>query len=46
MTTDMKALETLHLDGSALPEVPFIPYSEDVKIKLLRIDRAHRASSA
>jgi quercetin dioxygenase-like cupin family protein len=40
MTTDMKALETLHLDSSALPEVPFIPYSEDVKIKLLRIDRA------
>ena len=40
MTTDMKAAETLHLDSSALPEVPFIPYSEDVKIKLLRIDRA------
>jgi quercetin dioxygenase-like cupin family protein len=40
MTTQMTALETKHLETSDLPEVPFIPYSEDVKIKLLRIDRA------
>ena len=40
MSTELKALETLHLDTSALPEVPFIPYSEHVTIKLLRIDRA------
>jgi 2,4'-dihydroxyacetophenone dioxygenase len=40
LSTDLTALETLHLDASSLPEVPFIPYSEDVKIKLLRIDRA------
>ena len=40
MSTDLTALETLHLDTSDLPEVPFIPYSEHVTIKLLRIDRA------
>ena len=40
MSTDLTALETLHLDTSGLPEVPFIPYSEHVTIKLLRIDRA------
>jgi quercetin dioxygenase-like cupin family protein len=40
LSTDLTALETLHLDASSLPEVPFIPYSEDVTIKLLRIDRA------
>jgi quercetin dioxygenase-like cupin family protein len=40
MSTDPTALETLHLDSAALPEVPFIPYSEHVTIKLLRIDRA------
>ncbi len=40
MSTDLTALETLHLDSSTLPEVPFIPYSEHVTIKLLRIDRA------
>lgn len=40
MSTDLTALETRHLDGSGLPEVPFIPYSEHVTIKLLRIDRA------
>jgi quercetin dioxygenase-like cupin family protein len=40
MSTDLTALETLHLDTSDLPEVPFIPYSEHVKIKLLRVDRA------
>ncbi len=40
MSIDMTALETRHLDGDALPEVPFIPYSEHVTIKLLRVDRA------
>lgn len=40
MSTDLTALETLHLDGATLPEVPFLPYSEHVTIKLLRIDRA------
>ena len=40
MSTDLTALETRHLDTSDLPEVPFIPYSEHVTIKLLRIDRA------
>ncbi len=40
MPTSPTALETLHLDGSSLPDVPFIPYSEHVTIKLLRIDRA------
>jgi 2,4'-dihydroxyacetophenone dioxygenase len=40
MSIDLTALETRHLDTSALPEVPFIPYSEHVTIKLLRIDRA------
>jgi 2,4'-dihydroxyacetophenone dioxygenase len=40
MITNLTALETLYLDPSALPEVPFIPYSEHVTIKLLRIDRA------
>jgi 2,4'-dihydroxyacetophenone dioxygenase len=40
MTTEVSALETMHLDTEGLPEVPFIPYSEHVTIKLLRIDRA------
>jgi quercetin dioxygenase-like cupin family protein len=34
----MTTLETLHRGGSDLPDVPFTPYSEDVKIKLLRVD--------
>ncbi len=40
MSSDLTALETRHLDTLALPEVPFLPYSEHVTIKLLRIDRA------
>lgn len=40
MSPDLTAFETRHLDTSELPEVPFIPYSEHVTIKLLRIDRA------
>src|SRR5262249_7771199 len=40
MTPSLTALETLHLDGTSLPEFPLVPFSEDVKIKLLRIDRA------
>ena len=40
MSPDLTAFETRHLDTSGLPEVPFIPYSEHVTIKLLRIDRA------
>ncbi len=40
MSIDMSALETQHLEGAGLPEVPFMPYSEHVKIKLLRVDRA------
>ena len=39
-TAQMTALETRHLDTDDLPDVPFTPYSEDVTIKLLRIDRA------
>ena len=30
--------ETLHRSGADVPAVPFTPYSEDVKIKLLRVD--------
>jgi quercetin dioxygenase-like cupin family protein len=40
VTPEMTALETMHLDTAELPEVPFTPYSEEVTIKLLRIDRA------
>src|SRR5688500_17918101 len=36
--TAMTALETLYERGAESPEVPFTPYSEDVKIKLLRVD--------
>jgi quercetin dioxygenase-like cupin family protein len=32
------ALETLHRSATDVPAVPFIPYSEDVLIKLLRVD--------
>ena len=34
----VSAFETMHRSGADLPDVPFIPYSEDVKIKLLRVD--------
>jgi quercetin dioxygenase-like cupin family protein len=40
MSVDLTALETRHLDGGELPEFPLIPYSEEVMIKLLRVDRA------
>jgi hypothetical protein len=32
------AYETLHRRGADLPAVPFVPYSEDVTVKLLRVD--------
>jgi 2,4'-dihydroxyacetophenone dioxygenase len=32
------AYETLYRSGADVPAVPFTPYSEDVKIKLLRVD--------
>ena len=32
------AYETLYRSGADVPAVPFTPYSEDVKIKLLRAD--------
>jgi hypothetical protein len=44
MSADLTALETLHRDAAALPEVPFLPYSEQVTIKLLRVDRASTAT--
>jgi hypothetical protein len=34
----LTALDTLHRSGADVPAVPFTPYSEDVKIKLLRVD--------
>jgi 2,4'-dihydroxyacetophenone dioxygenase len=34
----LTAYETLHHSGADLPAVPFTPYSEDVTIKLLRVD--------
>ena len=34
----MTAYETLHRSGADLPAVPFVPYSEDVTLKLLRVD--------
>jgi 2,4'-dihydroxyacetophenone dioxygenase len=34
----LSTYEALHRSGADLPEVPFTPYSEDVKIKLLRVD--------
>jgi 2,4'-dihydroxyacetophenone dioxygenase len=36
--TALTALETLYESGAETPEVPFTPYNEDVKIKLLRVD--------
>jgi 2,4'-dihydroxyacetophenone dioxygenase len=36
--TVITAYETLHRSGADVPAVPFTPYSEDVKIKLLRAD--------
>jgi 2,4'-dihydroxyacetophenone dioxygenase len=36
--TALTAFETLHASGTETPEVPFTPYNEDVKIKLLRVD--------
>ena len=36
--TVVTAFETLHRSGADVPAVPFTPYSEDVKIKLLRVD--------
>ena len=36
--TPLTAYETLHRSGADLPAVPFTPYSQDVKIKLLRVD--------
>jgi len=32
------AYDTLHRSGADLPAVPFTPYSQDVTIKLLRVD--------
>src|SRR4051812_23679298 len=32
------AYDTLHRSGADLPAVPFVPYSEDVTLKLLRVD--------
>lgn len=34
----LSAFETLHRSGDDVPAVPFTPYSEDVLIKLLRVD--------
>ena len=36
--TALTAFETLFESGADAPEVPFTPYNEDVKIKLLRVD--------
>jgi quercetin dioxygenase-like cupin family protein len=36
--TAVTAYETLYRSGTDVPAVPFTPYSEDVKIKLLRAD--------
>jgi 2,4'-dihydroxyacetophenone dioxygenase len=36
--TVVRPYETLHRSGADVPAVPFTPYSEDVKIKLLRVD--------
>ena len=36
--TSLTAFDTLHRSGADVPAVPFTPYSEDVKIKLLRVD--------
>jgi 2,4'-dihydroxyacetophenone dioxygenase len=36
--TGLTAYETLHRSGADVPAVPFTPYSEDVTIKLLRVD--------
>jgi quercetin dioxygenase-like cupin family protein len=36
--TVLTAYETLHRSGADVPAVPFTPYSEDVTIKLLRVD--------
>ena len=36
--TTVTAYETLHRSGADVPAVPFTPYSDDVKIKLLRAD--------
>jgi 2,4'-dihydroxyacetophenone dioxygenase len=36
--TELTAYETLHRSGADVPAVPFTPYSEDVTIKLLRVD--------
>ena len=36
--TGLAAYDTLHRSGADLPAVPFTPYSEDVTIKLLRVD--------
>ena len=36
--TALTAYETLHRSGADQPAVPFTPYSQDVTIKLLRVD--------
>jgi 2,4'-dihydroxyacetophenone dioxygenase len=36
--TGLTAYETLHRSGADVPAVHFTPYSEDVTIKLLRVD--------